>query len=359
MRLSRMKFGQSKLGWIGVDVGTSSLKIVQIARDKQSWGVAASAVVPRQQNWQGDLIAVNEAISSLHEMKAARSLQDGYRGRFVAATLPMALCDVHCLDRALDQESNPQQVLRRTIETATQQSVEHVQCDYWSAPAAAGKPGWTQALTVPRNWTDRLCEDIAQVGWSCEAIDGTPFAMVRSVGMVDRSPGPLAALDWGSSRATLCLIDKGQPAYVRCLKNCGLRNLLDALVENLQVTELEAQRLLEDYGLSSIVSDDSCEIAKLVQDIISEPISHVVQEIKRSFSHYQYLRREARSERLYLLGGGAMVKGLESFLSTQLEIEARKWQSPAEGSSRTTNDPSADCLLASAIALSALAWEAS
>jgi Tfp pilus assembly PilM family ATPase len=289
-----MRLAQRKLGWIGVDVGTSSLKIVQVARGKQGWRIAASAVVPRQRSWEANASAVREAISSLDEIKAARSLQEGYRGRSVAATLPMALCDVHRLDRTLDQESNAGAILRQTIETATQQSAEQVQCDYWSAPAVAGKPGWTQALTVPRSWTERLCEDIAEAGWSCEAIDGLPMAIVRAVGLVEDASVPVAALDWGHSRATLCLIDNGQPSYVRCLKDCGLRNVLAALVDELHVTELEAQRLLEACGLSALSSEASPaataektsgshpEIAQLVQEIIAEPVSQLVEEIKRS-----------------------------------------------------------------------------
>ncbi len=361
MSMAQMKLARRKLGWIGVDVGTSVVKIVQVSRNKQGWQVAASAVIPRQQVWQPEQVAGEEAASTLNELQAAQSLQQGYRGRNVAATLPMSLCDVHRLDRDLNQEVNAQQILRQSIETATQQSVEHLQCDYWSAPAVDSKPAWSQALTVSRSWTDQLCEDIAQAGWNCEAIDGLPMAMTRAVGMVhpETQTATLAALDWGSGRATLCFIENGQAAYVRCLKDCGLRNMLDALVESLQVTELEAQRLLEEYGISAPGSQESNDIAQLVQEIISESLNRLVEEIKRSFSHYQYVRRAPGPQLLYLFGGGAMIKDLETHLSAHLDIEARNWQLPSQINDPVTSDRRADCLLAPAIALSALAWEAS
>lgn len=368
MSLPQKKMTRRKLGWIGVDIGTSVVKIAQVAHSKQGWRLAASAVVPRQQIWQAEKVAGEEAISTLDELQAAQSLQQGYRGRSVAATLPMSLCDVHRLERDLNQEPNAQQILRQAIETATQQSVEHLQCDFWSAPAENKKPAWTQALTVSRNWTDQLCEDITQAGWNCEAIDGLPQAMARAVAMVhpETTAAPHAALDWGSARATLCFIENGQPTYVRCLKDCGLRNMLDALVENLQVTELEAQRLLEDYGISSpsdCISSpsekESSDIARLVQEIISESLSQLVEEIKRSFSHFQYVRRSPGPQHLTLFGGGAMINELETHLSTQLDIKAQIWQLPTQGIDLAPSDRRADCLLASAIALSALAWEAS
>ncbi len=361
MELAKMKMTQRKLGWIGVDIGTSTVKIAQVARSKQGWRLAASAVVPRQQIWQTDSKEGTEVVSSLDELQAARSLQQGYRGRRVAASLPMSLCDVHRLDRDLNQEPNAQQTLRQAIETATQQSVEQMQCDYWSAPAVDAKPAWTQALTVSRSWTDQLCEDIAQAGWNCEAIDGLPQAMTRAVAMVHPASTrePVAALDWGSGRATLCIIENGQPAYVRCLKDCGLRNMLEALVESLQVTELEAQQLLETYCVSSPSENGDDEIARLVREVVSEPLNQLVEEIGRSFSHFQYARRSSAPQSLYLFGGGAMIHELETTLATRLEIEASIWQLPNLNTSPSSGDRRDDCLFASAIGLSALAWEVS
>jgi len=361
MGLQARRRANRKLGWIGVDIGTSTIKVAQVARSKQGWRVAAAAVVPRQQSWQNAWSEGTETVSTCNEFQVAQSLQHGYRGRSVAATLPMLLCDVHRLDRDLSCEPNAQQLLRQVIETAIQQSSEHLQCDYWSAPVIESKPAWSQALTVSRGWTDQLCEDIAQVGWHCEAIDGLPQAMARAVGMVhsDSSTAPVAALDWGSGRATLCFIEQGQPAYVRCLKDCGLRNMLDALVEKLQVTDLEAQRLLEEYGIASPPSEETRGIARLVQETIAESLGHLVEEMKRSCSHYQGVRRGAGPQQLYLLGGGAMIGELGPYLTTQLNLEARPWQLPTPGASATGSDTRENCLLAPAIALSALAWEAS
>ncbi len=368
LTLSPMKLSQKKQGWIGVDIGTSTVKIAQVERYKQGWRVAASVVVPRQQSWQTELLEGTEAVSSLDELQAGRSLQQGYRGRRVAAALPMSLCDVHRLDRDLSQEANAPQILRHAIETATQQSAKHLQCDFWSAPAAGSQPAWTQALAVSRNWADQLCEDIAQAGWSCEAIDGLPQAMTRAVKMVhsNANASPVAALDWGSSRATLCFLENGQPSYVRCLKECGLGRMLEALVDNLRVNELEAQRLLEEYAIATPRQDGSADIAKLVQEVLAEPMNQLAEELRRSFSHFQYVRRMPAPETLYLFGGGAMIENLDNHLSSALStdshrLEARTWQlpGPSSSSSPRKDDARDDCLFAAAIALSAIAWEAS
>jgi len=354
-----MKIMQRKLGWIGLDVGTSTVKLAQVMRDRQGWRLAAAAIVPRQQNWPTNLTMASPATSSLSEIRSARSLQTGYRGERVAATLPMALCDLYRLDQSLENESGAPQILRQTIETAIQRSAADLQYDFWSAPATEKKPGWTQALALSQNWTAQLCRDISQAGWSCETIDGLPLALARAVAMVHPTTDsqPLAALDWGNGRATLCLIEQGQPVYVRCLKDAGFGYLLDCLVENLQVTTAEALQLLEEYGLASPTDTQDPTIASLIQKLIADSVNRLIEEIKRSFAHYQYLHRAAAPQSLYLLGGGALVGGIANHLQTQLSLSTQVWKLPIATES-TGHTPRADCQLATAIALSALAWEA-
>ncbi|MGI9427245.1 MAG: pilus assembly protein PilM [Bythopirellula sp.] len=362
MQLATKSLTRNRVGWIGVDIGSSAVKVAQVARGRLGWNLVASAVVPRQQLWlTAEEEAGSESRSSLNELQVARSLQEGFRGRKVAAALPMSLCDVHRLDRDLERDPHAMGVLRQTIETATQQSVENVQCDFWSAPQSENKPAWTQALTVSRTWTDQLCDDVLQAGWSCEAIDGLPLAIARAVRMVQCEPSeaPLAALDWGSGRATICFVEGGRPSYVRCLKDCGLRDLIDALMESLQVTDLEAQRLLEDYGRCTKLADEAGDVARLVQEIITEPLSRIADEIQRSISHFQYVTRAPAPKLLYLLGGGAMIRDLEKDLTTRLQLETKNWRLPTQSTNHEPRDDRADCLFASAIALSALSWEES
>lgn len=356
-----MRLANRKYGWIGVDVGTSSVKIAQVMRHKNTWSLAASAIIPRQQAWQDDLVKEGKSLSSSDELLAARSLQQGYNGRRVAAALPMMLCDIHRLDVDLAREANAMQLLQRTIQVATQKSVKGIQCDYWSAPAAGKQPAWSQALTVPEIWTEQICSDITEAGWSCKAIDGSPLAIARAAAMVhpQAKSAPIAVLDWGSSRATLCFVENGQPSYVRCLKGCALQDVLDLLVNELQVSELEAQSLLEDYGLTHSTAAESNEVVELVGKIIAEPISQLVEEIKRSFSHFQYLRRSNSPQFLCLQGGGGMIKQLDTHLASCLDIEVKNWQLPPGSTEQDSADPRSHCLLAPAIALSALAWEAS
>lgn len=354
-----MRIRQRRHGWIGVDIGTTTIKLAQIERTRQGWKLNSAAVVPRQDPWTGEALSESKLLSSANELLAARSLQEDCRGRKAAAVLPMAVCDVHRLDRNVDEQANASKLLRSAIETDTQRPLKELQCDYWTSPLGQDKPGWTQALSVPRPWTEQLCEDVAKAGWFCEAIDGLPMVAARAVGLLESDAGdvPLAVLDWGSSRTTLCLLEHGLPNYVRCLKNCDLRSVLGRLETGLEVSEIEAQRLLEEYGLASPADGCSSELAEVVHEILAAPIGNLVDEISRTVSHCQYLRRMERPARLYVMGGGGLIRGIEEYLSSQTNLETHVWRLPPVGGELASEDPRTDCIFGPAVALSALAWE--
>ncbi|MEM8945438.1 MAG: pilus assembly protein PilM [Planctomycetota bacterium] len=356
-----MQASKRKLGYIGVDVGTSTLKVAQVERNRQGWQVAAASIVPRRKEWDAQLGLSAKAESSRDELHATRSLHQGYRGRRVAAAIPMAVCDLHRLDRDLSREANPEAVLRQAFETATQLPAEGLLCDYWSGPATESTSEWSQALALPRDWTEQVCEDVASAGWSCDAIDGLPLALTRAVNMVHAANGrkPVAALDWGSRCATLCCIENHQATYVRSLKLPGLNEVLEVLVDSLQVSELEAQSLLEQHGILGRSDSGANDVSELIKEVIAEMISSLEAELKRSFSHFQFLRRAQAPSHLYLMGGGAMISGLDQHLAKRLELDARNWRLPNIDNRNLPIDERADCLFATAIALSALAWEVS
>jgi len=265
-------FATRRTGWIGIDIGTSTVKAAQVVRSGRQLRLAAAAVVPRRKGWPIADLSDQPAISSADQIRAALSLRADFRGSRVAATLPMALCDVHVLDRTFDTELHQDRIIRQAIETATQRSADHLQFDAWTVEEPDnGRSGRTNIITAPQTWTDQLCEDIARAGGSCQAIDGLPLALARAVGMIQQGSheAPAAALDWGFGRATFCLIVDSRPVYVRCLKECGFQRSLEAIAEHLQVTQDEAQRLLVEHGLPGPTDNESIDTAKVLEKLLA------------------------------------------------------------------------------------------
>ena len=348
------------VGWIGADVGNAAVKVVQLKRVKRGYQIAASAVISRQQCWNAEFDSDELPCSTADELHAAQSLGVGFRGRRLAAAMPMSLCDVHAVEAPLEQQQS-EAVVARTIETIIQKPASDLQLAVWSAepPTESASVRVTNLISVAANWSDQLCQDVAHSGWSCQTIDGLPFCLARAVDMVDpeASQEPVAALDLGFRRATLCVVLDGRPVYVRGLKSCSFDRLLDAVMNNLNVKQDEAQRLLLEYGVSTKTEEAGCDAAEVIREVVAEPLRQLEEEIARTISHLKGRRPSIVPRQIQLLGGGAAMRGLANRLTEQIRSDIRVWRIDGKCSQEVESDGIPSCLFGPAAALSQLAWE--
>jgi Tfp pilus assembly PilM family ATPase len=272
----------------------------------------------------------------------------------------MSLCQIHQLDPSVSRSSQPDRAVRQGIESVNQSSASHLQFASWPAELDhEGKaPVRTNVLAVPQVWSDQLCDDIAQAGWSCQVVDGLPLALARAVALVHDGNAltPWAALDWGYSQATFCVVVDGKAVYVRGLKKCGLQRVLGSITKELQLSEGEALRLLQEHGLPEAATTETNSI---VAELIEEPLQQLRREIARTIAHLQGQRRTIVPQGVYLFGGGATMRGLAGYLTEKLELEHRVWQFGGSDATESHLNGVQTCLLGPAVALSALAWEKS
>ena len=124
---------RSRTGWIGIDIGTSTLKMVQLSRSHNRLQIVGSAIVPRNATWSLQNHDTDLDRSFANEIRAAKSLDAGFRGKRAAVTLSMALCDIHSIDRPTVRSAERDRFIRQAIELTTQSSSANLQYDIWNA----------------------------------------------------------------------------------------------------------------------------------------------------------------------------------------------------------------------------------
>ena len=352
-----------RTGWIGIDVGTSSVKIVQLKRNRNRVRLSGSTIIPRRDNWPTTDLPSESPRSSADEIHAASSLLSSIRGKRAAAMLPMAVCDIFSFDQPTARQSDQEHYFRKSIELATQRSAANLEYDYWDAESdpKSSAPPKTNVLTVNSGWTDQICDDVIKSGWWCQAVDGLPLALARAVSMVEPSKPdtPIAVLDWGYGRATFCIVSDHRPVYIRCLKESSLSLILDSLIENLGITSEEAQRVLQDFGIAKSNDKESHFACELIEELIAPHLLQLEEEIQKTISHLKGLRRTIVPKKLYVFGGGATISGLAKHLTQRLRLPTKIWQFGEETIDDSDQMHVPSCLFGPAIALSALAWRSS
>jgi Tfp pilus assembly PilM family ATPase len=350
-------FRTRQKGWLGIDIGSASVKVAQLARHDGSVRVIARSIVSRPARVVTESPESQEQLiwSAADEVRTALSLESGFRGRQAAAVMPMGFCDVHQVSQ-IDVEGDLDSYVRSTIETITQCSTDHLEYDVWSSEpdAAPGSPANWNVLAVARPWSDQIYRDVTDSGLMCRTLDGVPHALARALALPSGSAlPPVGVLDWGFSQATFCVVANGQPVYVRGLKDCGLEPTLSAIAGELNTTLDEAHRLLELYGVRGLLSKTSDEAATLIAELVAEPVRQLEVELAKTISHVGFQRRAVAPKEIFLFGGGSVTAGLTRHLTRRLKLATHVWSLNKE----TAGEGPRDCLFGAAMALSALAWE--
>jgi Tfp pilus assembly PilM family ATPase len=347
-------------GWIGVDIGTHAVKVAQVERHQAGVRLRDAFVIRRRAAWQTDNLEVSPASSS-DELTAALALGGDFNSRQTALSLPMAVCDARGLQISDRPETNPAELVRQELEAAFADASETREFDFWSLrlPDDSGPSKEdTIVFSVPRVWTERVAEDLAEAHLVGRVLDGLPFALTRAVELA--APGisrsPLAAVDWGCGRATLCVVFGGQPVFVRCLRDAGFEAVLQALCESLSVNRDEAQKLLTDHGLADRRQGRSEELQEVIEEVVAEPLGRFLEEVRRTLTFLQQQRRTLAPQKLVLFGGGASIRNVATFVAEKLDLPAEPWDLPSRETPPRCGSEWSMPVLGSAIALSTLAW---
>jgi type IV pilus assembly protein PilM len=355
-----------QVGWIGVDVGTHTVKLAQVVRDGLGVRLHRAAVIQRPTAWNGDdVLATDQPITSQPEISAALDCGN-FKGRNAVCALPMNVCQLRSLNipPGSDQE-------RRTIiadELAEDWAGLHspMEFDFWEMePARGEKPSDAfnvSVLAASRLWIGQVWRDCRRSGLDCWGIDGVPLTMARALSMVGALHGGRRALaiDWGFSNTTLCIVGDERPLYSRRIQDCAFGQILESIVERFDVSLDEAQHLAETEGLiaGDQANDASSNAADAITAAASGVLDELVRQVSRTLQFTEMQRRHLQPTAVWLLGGGASVKNIGPYLSQALSLPVHILSlSPVE-------EPIAcaagarSAVFGTAAALSAMAWRA-
>lgn len=344
-------FGAKNTGWIGFDLGATSVKAAQIVRRNGEYLLRSAAVVPRHERWTLDMLAGDAPQSSGNELATAASLCDRLTGSDAAAILPAATCEILQTTASSRVRSHSSEILR-TVADQTHRSLEDCVFDVWPASSDGQK---LNVVAAPRAWSDQVSADVASTGRCCRLIDALPWALTRAAMLNEdpRSPRTIAALDWAYGKASITLIQNGTPVLVRPLKNCGFGDAIAAVANGLRLSEQDAELVLQRHSQQR-APEQKQHAGAAIDDLLGDAVVRLTQELQRTLAFWQCPPHRMKPLVIYLFGGGALA-GAERRLSKSLGVEVRTWRLPLETPAEAPRMPPT-WLLGPAVGLSAMAW---
>ena len=352
-------------GWIGVDVGTRTVKLAQVERVGVSMRLRQAMVLKRTTTWQshddGSEMSVD---SSRDEIRAGLSLGEHFSGRRAACILPMGLHDLRTLSIPPGRPEERRSMIASELRSIFGSSTSDREFDYWETDL----PGITSqsdtenvnVMSLSRQWASQAPTDLERAGLRCEVLDGPPLALARAVQITSPAThsAPVAAVDWGFANTTFCVVADGRALFTRRARACNLGRVIEAIGQALDVSLDESEHLLATHGLPDPTNDEEHlrDIQTVIAEAASSSLNEFLEQLNKTLSYLNVHRQNITPKRIWLFGGGARIKNVSAYLSGSLGIPIDAWSFPmAEPASKSdANFP--PVMLGPAIALSALAW---
>ena len=162
---------------------------------------------------------------------------------------------------------------------------------------------------APKNLVSRYLQIFKEAGLKLLSLETEAFALARA--LIGNDQSIVMIVDIGSITTDICVIEKGIPILNRSIDIGGL-TITKAIANSLNVNLERAEQFKRDFGVS-VNQDDS---QKSVNKTIANALSPIINEIKYVFDLFHSQSPEP-IEKIVLSGGSAFLPNLPGYF-TQL-----------------------------------------
>ncbi len=176
------------------------------------------------------------------------------------------------------------------------------------AKPLAGKKSENLRILVtaaPKNLVGRYLAIFKEAGLKLLSLETEAFALSRS--LIGQDKSTVVVVDLGSITTDICIIERSVPVLNRSIDIGGL-TITKAIAASLNVNLERAEQFKRDFG----VSLNRVEADKGVNKIISAALSPVINEVKYVFDLYQSQAAQT-VEKIILSGGSAFLPNLNVY----------------------------------------------
>lgn len=309
---------------IGLDIGTTAIKLVELDRAGNSYkleavGVAATPPKGLLSEASLDQMALADAIKKLCvEAKVSTKL--------VNVALPENLVFTRVIDMPALSDKELSSAIRWEAEQYIPIPLSEAVLDYeimGKNPGERGEPRMQVFLVAAQtSLIAKYQKILTSAGLTIAAIETETLAQSRAL-LEPSTAAPVTMVVSVGSDRTNVFIAKGQNILVAYTIPTGGKGLTRALASDLNVDQMQAEEYKKTYGLNKDVL--SGKIGTTVRPLLD----NLVIELRRTMSFYQAKNAEEPIRRVVLVGGSAKLPDFVVFLTEAIGIETQigdPWQ---------------------------------
>ncbi len=334
-------FNKKTKSYLGVDLGTAGIKIVELANAKgharlitygivESSGDIVRSNAPETINRVVELlkeiteksrVTTNLAVAALPAFSVFSSILSlppmpksdlaqavkWEAKKFVPMPLEEMILDWKLLRNLNDtyQEQNDKEQSKTDINENKENNLQKTE------KSQEIKQNYRVLITAaPKNLVARYLEIFKAAGLKLISLETESFALARS--LFFGSKLPIMIIDIGSLTTAISIVEDGVPILNRSL-DVGGATLTQAIATSLNIDRRRAEQFKRDIGIAQT------NAASGIPKVIERTLNPVINEVKYSLNLYQS-QTAISVEKAILVGGSAFLPNLTDYLSQVLNL---------------------------------------
>lgn len=305
----------------GLDIGHGSLKVMQLETLDRTASIAGYGSV------NFDIHALNDGVIANPKIiaTAMRGLfQKGLVGHITTNRVAMALPGYRTFTRSIRFPTLNSDELREAVKLEVEQYVPmQLQDLYMDYTVTMQTPQSSEVfvVAVPKRIVDSYLALANLLELETVLIEPTMAAGARLFSKDKNSGMASVLIDFGSLTASISIFNK--TILATSTVPAGGLVFTEAIRNKLQVSQEEAGFIKTKYGL------DSSMVQKQVTEALAPAMEKLVTEIRRMLRYYQeHYGTTSPVSQVVMMGGGANMPGLGSYLTEMLKMPVRTHNHP-------------------------------
>lgn len=309
--------------FLGVDIGTSSIKAAEIIKATNGLRLKNYGVLETY----GHLERLNNAIqtSSLKmlEKETAELVRNlvkelNIRAREVVASLPNFLAFTTLLELPEMSETDVAKTVGFQARQYIPIPISEVTIDWIKVGESEDDQGTKVQqiflISVPNDHIKRYKHIFKSVGLKLVSLEIESLSLARS--LINGDKTPTLVVDIGARSTAITVVDQSRVKYTG-QTDFASNSLTQAVSSGLHINTRRAEILKKQQGL--LGAGGEYELSTLIQPFLDA----IIEETKRVKNIYE-TDYEGRIEKVLLSGGGANLLGLEKYFSDQIGLPVSK-----------------------------------
>lgn len=315
-----------KLNGVGdffaIDIGTTAIRVVQLSRSgADGWMLSNFGYAPVDEKTAAS--SSPESRRRLSEIIMTAIGQSGIKSKNVVIGLPSSKTFTTVVEMPVVPEEELRSMLKYQVDQYIPMAVNEAKVDWAMLGASLHDEKMQEVLisSTANSYAEERLEFIEALGLNVIAAEPDTLAMIRSLLPVGISDARLI-VNIGEQSTDIAITYAGTPRLIRTIPT-GLKSLVNAAVQNLNVEELQARQFILKFGLAP----DRLE--GQVYRAIEATLDSFAVELTKSIKFFQTRYPNTPVGGILLSGFGSVLPGFSEYISAKTSIQsslANPWQ---------------------------------